>query len=82
MAIKSLRQQAKEAPKYALQVSGLGLYVSATQGLSGCALTSNESEAMQYSIGFDNPIDKAGIWAATIKRQLGLNVVELIVKNL
>lgn len=70
MKTLSVRQQIKNAPKYVLELHNLGLYISASQGLTGCNLTEDTSKAMQYAVGFDNPETKKGIWTATLKRMM------------
>jgi hypothetical protein len=70
----SLRKKAQLAPKYVLQMEELNLFVAEKQGLTGCNLTENISEAMQYSVGFDNAEMKLGIWTATAKRMMNTDV--------
>jgi hypothetical protein len=74
MKALSLRKQAQLAPKYVLQMDGLNLFVAEKQGLTGCNLTENINEAMQYSLGFDNEEMKLGIWTATAKRMMNTDV--------
>lgn len=66
-ALPSLRKAAANAPKYVLLIEGAG-YLASTQGLSGINFTPYLELAMQYSIGFDNPKIKLGIWNAAAKK--------------
>lgn len=69
--MKSLRQQAKEAPKFIIELAS-DLYVAEDQGLTGITTTSIKTEALQYSIGFDSEETKVGYWKAVATRHLGL----------
>jgi hypothetical protein len=82
--MKQARKQAEQAPKFVLHLENFGLYLSAKQGLSGCNLTPNIAEAMQFSEGFDNPQTKIGIWSAAASRLMNTKVVfnvEPIINN-
>ncbi len=62
----SLRKQAQLAPKYVLKMDGAG-YLADEQKLSGVNFTDKVEDAMKFSIGFDNPELKTGIWNATAR---------------
>ena len=66
----TLRNQAKQAPKYILSMLGCG-YLADEQTLSSVNFTSDIDKAMQFSVGFDNPQMKVGIWSALSKLRLG-----------
>jgi hypothetical protein len=57
--MKSLRQQVKEAPKYVIEIVE-GFYLDAAM----TNVTQNVSEALQYSVGFDNEKIKSQYWSA------------------
>ena len=64
----SLRKQAQMAPKYVLYIETLG-FLANRQGLTGIIFTNSVELAMEYSIGFDDPETKLGIWNAELKRK-------------
>lgn len=66
----SLKNQAKIAPKYVLKVDGINLYLGDKQGLTGCNLVEDVSNAMLYSVGFDSEDMKIGIWDVCVQRQM------------
>lgn len=66
----TLRKQAKQAPKYVLSINGN--FLADEQTLSSVNLTSDIEKAMQFSVGFDNPEMKIGIWSAYAKMRLGI----------
>lgn len=67
----TLRNQAKQAPKYVLSMIGSG-YLADEQTLSSINFTSDVNKARQFSVGFDNPEMKVGVWSALAKIRLGL----------
>jgi hypothetical protein len=82
MTNQTAKQQAKKAPKFILQMDGLGLYVAEKQGLSGCNLTDNKNKALKYSVGFDNPSDKSLVWSVKAKIMMNISDVSFSVVNL
>lgn len=73
----SLRHQAKLAPKYILELDGLGLFVAQDQDLIGCNLTSDINKAIHYSVGFDDENRKANIWECELQRMVNSNNLKL-----
>lgn len=64
---KSLKQQAKEAPKYYLRAINSENFLCAKLPTSGLKLCTDIDYAMEYSVGFDNPAMKLGYWNAVAK---------------
>jgi hypothetical protein len=77
----TLKQQAELAPKYVLYIEGAG-YISEKAESPDCAIafTFNISEAIQYSIGFDNPNMKVGYWRGVAKAFFG-HAVDVNIEN-
>ena len=67
MKTLSLRKQAALAPKYVLFIDGAG-YLASEQELSGINFSDDVNGARQFSVGFDDPNQKEGIWSATARR--------------
>jgi len=81
MNILTLKQQIKAAPKYTLQIEGAG-YLANEQGLSGIKFTNDIKKARQFAVGFDNPVDKAGIWNTEAKRMFNNSAVTFNIVNI
>jgi len=67
--MKSLKQQAIEAPKYTFYLKGYG-FVSNNQGLRGIVFTMDINKAENYAEGFDNFEVKQGYWNAIARLHL------------
>lgn len=74
----SLRQQAINAPKYVLYNETLG-FLADDQTMTSLNFTPEKELARQFSIGFDDPNQKLGIWNAMGKIKLGSsNIFEAV----
>jgi len=63
--VKQLRKQANEAPKYVLFTSQFGhnMFIADEEKTGkGMIVTDNTTEALHYSVGFDNPEMKLAYW--------------------
>jgi len=66
--MKNLQKQAEQAPKYVIKLDFCEQYVSDTQTLTGVNFTSDIKKARKYSVGFDDPKMKVGIWTAEAQK--------------
>ncbi len=71
----SIKKQINEAPKYVLYIEGAG-YLAENQDLTGIIFTDDVKQARLYAVGFDNPIDKLGIWNAHAKKLFNTDEVK------
>lgn len=70
-------KQAQLAPKYVLKLDSLDLYVSNNQKPTGCVVTLNIKQAMQFSIGFDNEEMKSFTWTSILQKQCNNKDIKL-----
>jgi len=65
--MKKQIKQAELAPKYVLYIEGAG-YLADDQSLRGLIFTDELELARKFSVGFDDPAQKLGIWNAEAKK--------------
>lgn len=80
--ISQLQKEAVATPQYLLKVEGINLWLSNRQNLSGVNLVPNKKGAMKFSVEFDNPEMKAGIWNAAASIQFNNKDVKFEVVKL
>ena len=65
------RKEAKQAPKFILKAIDRDIYIAEEQeSIFDCTLTDSKEQAMQFSVGFDNPDMKKAAWTYASKMQL------------
>lgn len=75
------RMKLDQAQKYILCFDNV-YYLSASQRLTGCNLTTEVSKAQIFAHGFDNQADKLEVWNISLRQLLNSSLVSFEVKDI